>query len=192
MAQVHRIQVVHSGFPGAPGYTSFHFVHIDASTAATQFTAVRAFLGQTAGGFPSFMSSQVQPAGTVLEETTGELIGFTAAVSPATDPQGGTANGGLGSGVSGLCIGLNTLTINRTRKIRGRIFMVPLCAAAYESDGTIIPGFITEVTTAANNLVTAGLHVWSRPRPPAADGKIAAVITTRVRDRAAFLSSRRS
>lgn len=192
MVNVHRIQVVTTGYPGAPGYTSLHFVGGDATISDNQFDAVHAWLVGIVASFPNAWTAKIEPSGQILDEATGALGAFTSCPAGAAAVVNGTGGGDYGSGVSGSVIGLQTLTINRGRKVRGRIFLVPLCKTQYDVDGTLHYGHITSVEgSTEDNLIAGGLQVWSRPRD-GVGGKLGAVLTCRMNDRAAFLSSRRS
>lgn len=193
MAFVHEVQVQSTGFPGAPGFTNLYFETTIGADRDLQFMSVYAFLLGMSGLFPSTWTGTVQASGRVLEETSGLLAEFSDAPGASIVPVPGVAGGGFGSGVSGLCIGWQTATINRSRLVRGRTFMVPLAAGAYEADGTITAASMTAANGVSQDLVDSGsdFSIWSRPRL-GTGGKIAPVTARRVNDRAVFLSSRRS
>jgi len=190
---VHRIVAVSTGFPGAPGYTAFHFALTADSESDGQFHAVKAFLNAVKPYFPGAWSTQIEASGQVLDPVTGTLVTFTAVPGIDAAPITGSASSGFGAGVAGSVIGLNTGTINWTRRVRGRIFLVPLSAGSYQVDGTLTDAWLGDSTAAGNGLMTAavGFSVWSRPRS-GAGGKLAPVTSVHVNDKAAFLSSRRA
>lgn len=192
MVLVHQIQIRSNGFPGAPGFTTLHF---DASLPTfdlPQYDAVKAWLDAVKGIFPVIWSAAIEPAGRVLDEVTGELSSFTGVDATNGAVVTGTGAAGFGAGVAGAVTALSTNTVNRSRKVRGRIFTVPLTSNAYDINGTLTPDVQTILTTAATVLMEAGVGfgVWSRPIN-GAGGLLGQVTAVRVADRAAFLSSRR-
>jgi hypothetical protein len=72
--------------------------------------------------------------------------------------------------------------------VRGKTFIVPMCANTFEPNGTLAALWVTNLTTFGNNLAaaTADLSVWSRKQ-----GALASVSTVSVPDKAAVLRSRR-
>ena len=193
MAFIHEIQIRSSGFPGAPGFTNLYFKTTVDADRNDQFTAVKAFLGQLAGGEPSSWSGQIAPNGRVLEETTGRLALFSNAPATALPSVPGVAGANYGAGVAGLVIGWTTATVNRARLVRGRTFLVPVARDIFDADGTLTSSALGQFTQAGNDLIASnlGFCIWSRPRQGI--GGVAAVVTSvRVNDKAAFLSSRRA
>lgn len=193
MAFVHEIQIKSTGFPGAPGYTNLYFACDILDDGFNQFFAVGDFINTYKALFPAQWQGTIQASGRVLEETTGLLAKFTTCPVELTSPRGGGGSANFGSGVSGLVLAWQTATINRSRLVRGRTFMVPVANDVYDADGTLSAGRIAQATTAAQALVAAnvGFGIWSRPVNQAG-GKLAPVTGYRVNDRAAFLSSRRA
>lgn len=101
----------------------------------------------------------------------------------------GTAPNGP-AGVGAVVTWRSTLA---TRRGRGRTFLVPMPSTSYETDGTLSPSTLTTLQGAATTLVNSSLSdngwalgVWSE-----ADGVLRDFVTATVRDRVAFLSSRR-
>lgn len=132
--------------------------------------------------------------GDTINDTDGSLTGVWSATG------GGTVTGGNASPAAagvGACIGWSTGGIvngsKGPRKLRGRTYIVPLPVDAYENNGTLGAGTLTNLTTLASAIMAAGpLAVWHRPSSPTAtDGNSYAVLSAKVRDRVAFLSSRR-
>ena len=193
MAFVHEIQIQSKGFPGAPGFTNLYFASTIAADHDQQFHAARAFLEGIATGFPGAWSGQIMASGRLLEETTGALGSFTVAPNQDVAAKAGGVNEGFGAGVAGAVIAWGTATINRTRLVRGRTFLVPLTKSAYATDGTLDGGIRGQLDTAAAGLLAAnvGFCVWSRPRV-GTGGLIAPVLTHRINPNVAFLTSRRA
>ena len=192
MAFVHEIQIVSSGFPGQPGFTNLYFDTEVADDHDAQFMAVKACLNEWAHVFPTIWSGQIQSSGRILEASTGLLAVYTAAPSGAVAVSSGGGSDAFGAGVAGLVVSWGTGTINRSRLVRGKTFLVPLANNQYDPDGTLIAGAINYAQNGAQGLIDAdvGFGIWSRPRS-GAGGLLAPVLTRRVNDRAAFLSSRR-
>lgn len=193
MPFVHEIQIKSSGFPGAPGYTNLYFRSAVPPDPHFQFAAAWGFLGNLRAAMPAQWSGQIVANGRVLEETTGVLGVFTDVPVEFSAPRPGIAGGGFGAGVAGAAIGWSTGTINRGRLIRGRTFVVPLSAESYQADGTLTPDVMNLFTVAGQGMIAANVEfgVWSRPRL-GAGGKFGVALSSRTKDQAAFLSSRRS
>ena len=104
----------------------------------------------------------------------------------------GTGAVGAAAGV-GACVSWLTGGIVGGRRLRGRTFLVPLHNSTYDTDGTFTSGVLTALTAFQTAMRAAGpLAVWHRPTTPGGtDGTSYGVIGARVRDRVAFLSSRR-
>lgn len=144
--------------------------------------------------FPLGLSWTIPGSGDKIEDTTGDLAGVWTATGGATVSATGSASCAAGVGA---CIGWTTGGIvsgtKGPRKLRGRMFLVPLTYGVYDGDGTIEPGALGNLRTFANSLQAAGpLAVWHRPSSStASDGNSYGVISNSVRDKVAFLSSRR-
>jgi hypothetical protein len=132
----------------------------------------------------------VPGTGEVIEDTTGELLDVWTAAGGGTVV--GTAGGVVAGGV-GACVSWNTGGIIGGRRLRGRTFLVPLSSTAYESNGTLTSSALTAIGAFANGLMASGpLAVWHRPTSAGgSDGNSYGVISNRIRDKVAFLSSRR-
>jgi hypothetical protein len=192
MAFVHEIQIVSSGFPGQPGYTNLYFETTVGADHDPQFGAVKSMLNQWAHVFPTIWSGAIAASGRVLEASTGLLAAYTTAPSSATAVSSGGGSSSFGAGVAGLVVAWGTGTINRSRLVRGKSFLVPIASDQYATDGTLVAGAINYAQNGAQGLIDAdvGFGVWSRPRS-GAGGLLAPVLTRRVHNQAAFLTSRR-
>lgn len=170
-------------------------LHYSASdNAAPPVGAVMSALTTVRMWFPTGVVWTIPNTGDVIDDKTGALTGVWTASGGGQVSAGGPAQ--AAAGVGG-CIGWTTGGIvpgkRGPRKLRGRTFLVPLCAGNYDSDGTHKPDQLLALQTLANDLQAAGpLAIWHRPSAPgAADGNSYGVIANRVRDKVAFLSSRR-
>ena len=156
---VHRVQVEWSGFPGAPGLSTFYVT--DGPTGvgpiSSFFTAIRNYL-------PVDVHINVPASGDVLDPITGLITGVWAGGTP-TPTVGNDAAGYNAAG--GAMIKWSTAGIVRGHRVRGRTFIVPLGGDLYQTDGTLDNGVAAGLVLDATNLVTAlstNLFVWSRPR----------------------------
>lgn len=139
---------------------------------------------------PSGVTITVPGTGDKFNDTNGTLTGVWA------QPGGGTVVGAGGPNCAagvGACIGWQTGGIVNGRRLRGRTFIVPLINIIYDVDGTIIPTTMTLLQSFANALqVASPLGIWHRPTTPGGvDGTSYGVVSNRVRDKVAFLTSRR-
>lgn len=172
--------------------TVLHYSGSDASVP--NLGAIKTALTAAGGQFPSGVTWTIPNEGDQIRDTDGALVGVWA----GTGGGSATANGGVNAAAGvGACIGWTTGGIvNGTkgpRKLRGRTFLVPLSAGAYQSDGTLSPLCITDLTALGQAFRNAGpLAVWHRPLAPgAADGNSYGVVSHKVRDKVAVLRSRR-
>jgi len=170
-------------------------LHYSASdNVAPPVAAIRAAFSSQAAILPSGVSVQVPGSGDVINDADGSLVGVWSAATPAV-----VTGGGVGSPAAGVgaCIGWTTGGIvngaKGPRKLRGRTFIVPLAGNAYESNGTLTSAYLGSLDDIASQLQAAGpLAIWHRPTSATAtDGNSYGVISHKVRDKVAFLSSRR-
>lgn len=198
-----RITCQWTGFPGAPGYSNFHFTTDggfwdggllgDAAQQAADGAATRVHDAFTAmrSRLPTQTFVTVQPEAAILDSDSGEIIGT---VDVEVDPVGSSASGTTHAGPVGAVVNWRTNDYRFGRRIRGRTFMVPLNSASYEGDGTLLSTAREDLQDFANLMVTgpgsAEFGVWSRPRN-GAGGVFATVTSASVPDMAAVLRSRR-
>lgn len=152
--------------------------------------AVKTFFDSIGNQIPSGTSITTPSNGDELDEATGELTGAWTA-------SGGGTTSCTGAGVfaagAGLRVRWNTANVFLGRRVRGSTFIVPIVAAAYDSNGTIQGATVTQVGNAATALVTAGaggLRVWSRPNA-LGQYALSAVTSATVPDKVSTLRSRR-
>jgi len=201
--QILRATAQWSGFPGAPGYSNFHFtvdggffdgglLGDEAEAAATAaFERVAAAFNNWRDVCPGIVSFSLAPEAIILDSDTGETLGAVPRGAVAINQPTGT---GAYSGPSGAVINWNTADYRAGRRIRGRTFVVPLANTAYDANGTLTTAALGALRTGANKLVgDAGgpeFGVWSRPRG-GSGGVFATVVGASVPDKAAVLRSRR-
>jgi hypothetical protein len=145
---------------------------------------------------PDDVSLRVVGPVEMVNEQTGALM-FDIPLSPTPPTIVGDNTGGYAAGV-GASIQLNTGDVRNGRRVKGRIFVVPLSGASFAPDGTLVDTVRNDLTTAAGNLLS-GLNlagtdwqVWRRPSTVgASDGELIDVSSVTVADKAAWLRTRR-
>lgn len=203
MATVLRVTAEWTGFSGAPGFTNLHFRDFgtgegpgtdgDATQAQAAVTGVRNYFDAIKGLLPTQVKVQVRGVVDSLNVENGVLEDSFTVPNPLVIT--GTGNA-LWAGPVGAVTNLRTNGIRNGRRVRGRIFLVPLSGLAFDSTtGRLLPTAVTTLTTAAETLRTLGtpdLGVWARPTAPgAADGQWFIARTVGVPTIAAVLRSRR-
>lgn len=210
MAALARVKIAWSGFQGAPGFTILHFKHfsdegVSPDQAAAAATTADTFATAVANVLPGGVSIQVQSDVEVLDHNSGELLDILTVPgkTPKTNP-GGTGIGLVGP--AGAVINWRTSTVRKGRRMRGRMFVVPLAVSRFDSNGTLSQGAIDILVNAGNALIADNANldfgVWGRPTPILdADGKptgehnndglFGPVRACNVPDMAAVLRSRR-
>jgi hypothetical protein len=192
--RLHRVVVAWSG-PSVVG-TAVNVLHFDATEqAAPPVAAVATAYGLLKPSLPAGLNITVPGAGDTIDDATGNLTGVWAAATPNAIVGTGYPNNFAGVGA---CVGWTTGQIvtgasGRAHKLRGRTFMVPLQANAADPTGTLADADLTNLRACAAALMGAGgLGVWHRPTTKGgSNGSSGAVISFKVRDKVAFLSSRR-
>lgn len=187
MAEIVRFTWLWTGFAGAPGYTNIYARGVDPEDVGLAFND---FLAAQVSRIPNVVTIQLQPTPEVLEDTTGELtgvvdIGSTTAID-CTGP-------GVYSAPSGACVSWSTAGIVSGRKVRGRTFLVPLIADAYQADGSLQDATRAAMLSDANTFLTAAggqAVIWSRPRT-GVPGSSHPITAANIADRVAVLRSRR-
>ena len=188
--QLHRVIInwSHSAIKGS-AVTVLHYSGAEGSSPP--LAALRAAFEGAKSAFPGGLTLEFPNTGDTIQDTNGELVGTwgTPSVANVLGASGTlTAAAGVGA-----CITWNTGGIINGRRLRGRTFLVPLSAAAYQENGTISDTVYPWLTTLANAIQASGpLAVWHRPSAKGlADGNSYGVVSNRVRDKVAILTSRR-
>lgn len=139
---------------------------------------------------PGGNSVVVPGDGDIIDETNGELVDVWSEGAAVTVP-GADGVPQAAAGV-GACINWLTAGIVNGKRVRGRTFVVPMSTSRYDAAGTLSAPAITALEAGGLLLATGGLGVWHRPTTPGGtDGSFHMATAFRVRDRVAFLSSRR-
>lgn len=193
-----RVNASWQNWPGAPGVTTFFQ---DPAVGQPNPIAIRSFFNSIAQFLPTGLTINVASSGDLINEVNGTLEGtWSSAPAPTVVTGAGT---GAYAGNAGAVVHWLSSTVVKTRRLRGRSFLVPLTNTAYDASGSLSTGALSIITPAAQALVDtlAGhLVVWHRPVkakpthvPPivAAPGSKAPVTGVRVPDLAVSLRSRR-
>lgn len=206
MTTLYRVRTVWSYTPGGPGYTNLYFGSTDplAAGAQTAVNDVQAFFTALKGYIPSAVSLQVDPLVVMVEDYSSEQVGEISVTSPPP-PIACTGTGAYAAPV-GITCQWTTGAFQYGRRVKGRTYIVPLVASAFENNGTIVNANVTVFNNAAAALVAAGsqLVVYTRKRAAktaeesptgkaitARAGASSVVVSGSVRDIAAVLRSRR-
>jgi len=188
-----NVTAVWTGASGLPGYTKIHFLGaLTSSEVTTAEDKVRAFFASMSVYLPAIVRVDVQQLAEIFDDNgdkTGTVSGSTVPVQVA-----GAASGAY-SQATGAWVNWVTGQYVYGRPVRGRTFLVPLGSSAFQSDGTLITGFISALQTAANTLLTGfpALVVQynhHRAGQPTSSG-IATVTAATIKDKAGVLRSRR-
>lgn len=169
-----------------PGLSTFYFTGSMAGKPAavlTLFTGLRAL-------FPTGITWDIPSAGDTLDDSTGTLTGGWTAAGGGTQTANGVAEHAAGVGYRAV---LETGNIHLGRRVKGSLFMVPLCATQYDSTGTILNATLTAAQVVWNTFlaaVTPDWRVWSRPNSVGAFA-VSTVTSVSQPDKVATLRSRR-
>lgn len=198
-----RVTARWTGFTGAPGYSNFFFANDagfwdggiigDAAQIAADDAAetVRGSFTQVRTQLPSDATITVTPQVDIVDSDTGEILG---AIDHEVDGAEGMAGTGGYSAASGAVVNWRTSDYRFGRRIRGRTFLVPIVASAYEDDGTLTSDALSDFRSFGSSMLngegSSTLGVWSRPRN-GAGGVFATINNAQVPDKVAVLRSRR-
>lgn len=194
MDLIYRYRAVWSGPAGLPGVTTM-FAFND-TTEQVFADGMIAFLkdalstSTTADFLPSGISILGDPIVDHIDPASGELLDSVPVTPPAQVA-------GIGAGAyvaaAGACVTWQTGAVHAGHKVRGRTYLVPLATTAYDSTGTLSPGYLTNIRNAASAYIAGAVNgcIWSRNHPGAADGAALQIQTGTVVDKACVLTSRR-
>ena len=171
MTALYRIRAAWTGFPGAPGVSTFYGL-----TSGTSLADLRAFFLSMAPSLPADVTIQVENTGDIIEDTTGALTG--AWTDDPVLPVTGSAPPPYAAPV-GVMLKWATDTIVDGHRLRGRTFLVPCAGGVFDDDGSINDADFTlfnGYATVLGAAVIGNIVVWHRPRVArAADGSRPAV-----------------
>lgn len=190
---VYRVAARWEGFPGAPGYSNFHFGEFTGGADVEPMRErVQAFFSGLTTVLAADVVIRIPTTVEVFDEQSGMLTDYLDGDEELSVFGSGTSSAYAGP-VGGVVNWL-TATVSNGRRVRGRTFIVPMTAQAYENDGTLAGSTLARMREAADELVqddfNSQFSVWSRPSGGSA-GVLAPVTGYRVPDLAAVLRSRR-
>lgn len=194
MSQVFLAKAVWDGIPSGTGVTQLAFLW-DGGAVDSTLSDLHNFFNAITAQLPATVGVTVHQEADLFDPASGDLEG-TVTAATALPRVVGTGSGTYANG-SGCSVIWETGSIARSRRCRGRTYLVPLVGSAYQSDGTLAAGTISAIQGAANAIVTStaarsqGLQVWSRPNAKYPSGVINQVISALVKDQPAGLQTRR-
>lgn len=149
---------------------------------------VRAFFVTVQANLPNELVISFPAEVLEFDTSTGTLINAYPVTPPGNVP--GTNASGYAM-PAGARIDWFTPAIVAGRRLRGRTYLVPINGTAFDTNGTLVAGTITNLGNAADGLIDdmngiGALAVWSRTHGILADVETASVI-----DKVAILRSRR-
>lgn len=170
-------------------------LHFDGTNqSAPPVGAIKSALSIVSPILPQAVTVTVPGTGDSINDTNGNLTGTWSAVGGGS--QGGASASPVAAGV-GACISWGTSTIvtgaKGPRRLRGRTFIVPMGTGYYDQDGTLATNAVAALNDFATALQGAGpLAIWHRPTTQGGtNGSSGPVTSHKVRDKVAFLKSRR-
>lgn len=189
MATISRVRCEWSGVGVTGPSVSTHYF---AGEAAADFQPwLVTFYDNLHSALPSNVTIAVPNVGDELDSATGDVTGTWSAGTRTTTTGEGSAN--HAQGVGGRIVWVTNGRTNN-RPVRGTTFIVPFPTEAFGTDGTIVSGWISDVTAAANALLTSasgGLVIWTRPTAEHA-GTLNSVLSAFVPSEVSWLRSRRT
>ena len=163
-----------------------HFREVDNDIAAGVLTAYQAL----APILPTGVTVTVPDNGEFIDEATGDLTGVWTEVGTGGSVPSTATETGAAAGV-GACVTWLTGGIVNSHRVRGRTFVVPLRRSAYDATGTLDAPFLDILDDFAAAMVAIPVAVWSRPVAGGSPGSVWPATSYRLRDKVAYLSSRR-
>lgn len=183
---MNRVRVAWTGFPGAPGVSTFYF-----GSSTTDMGALRTFFNAFAALVPANVSMQIASTGDQINETDGHITGTW--VGPAQASVAGGGGVGAYSSASGGMVKWVTPQVVNGRRPIGKTFFVPAVTTAFDATGTLLNSLVTTLQAAASALVVAyagEMKIFHRPGPGGI-GVSCTIIAGIVQDKQFVLRSRR-
>lgn len=199
MTDIARVRIAISGWGGSPGVITEHYSQ--GSLGGWDDTAAQDLLDEVyerylaqASVFIDPMVIEVDPAISIIDVASGDLIDVITAASPGS-PISGAGTGTSLSRATMIGVRLLTSDFRNGRRVQGRLFWGPTVSGVFETDGTIkaAEGASIEAEFAASiSGLGPRLCVYSRPNPSLnRAGDWADVTTVRVSSKPFVLRSRR-
>jgi hypothetical protein len=169
MANIGRVRVVFTGWPGSPGLAT-HFFHLDSMwNWAGYKQEVLNGVGAAYAGFTTYMADteffDVQPEVDIIDDTDGSLV--ETQMGTTVHGQGDDTTG-QGAIATGFCLTWRTQGIVNSKHVRGRTFVVPVGHICADDNGTPTDASLVAAGTLATGLTNGlspygDLVVWARP-----------------------------
>lgn len=175
------VKVVWSGFPGAPGTSTFMFE----DTVTPPLSSLRTLWNALAGQIPTVVKLDIPNTGRTVD-LAGNVIGSWS--GSAQSQLSGSSPDTRYVSCAGAMIRWSTGAFVGHRELRGKTFVVPATTTTFDTDGTIAGTIITAYNNACSSFLTAcpTFRVWSRRNAAAA-----AVTSGTTVDKAVVLRTRR-
>lgn len=206
--EIAKVVINWTGFAGAPGFTNLYFNDFTEGTITQAIvtgarTRCDALLMAILPAFPNTVSATVDSTVEIIDVASGDLIRIMS--GPAFTIRVGSGTGSY-SAASGAVVNWTTGGIVQSRRVRGRMFLVPLAGSSYATNGTILETMRGTLNTAINAFLAPGSNqglvgVYSRKSKqhlnkkgetvPAHDGAWFPVQSFSIPDKVAVLRSRR-
>lgn len=196
MGTIGRVQTVLAGWDGGPGLQTSYY-HLDTAWNWAGYhqdlvNGVAAAYASASALFPSVETMTTQAVVDVFDDITGELVNSYTGTDVIT---AGAGAADLTPTATGICVVWRTQGIRNNKRVRGRSFLVPLCADSMDTDGTPTTVALGRAGTWAAAMETAfgafgDLVVWSRPKP-GSPGLSYFVTSHTIHDQFSVLRSRR-
>ena len=157
MAQLFEVHTTWTGVAGAPYYTTLRGL-VTGPVEPEEFAdAWTSFLVTIQGAIIDNLTAVVEPEVTVIESTTGELVGVLSIDGDTIAPSGSTD--ALPPMTQAL-MQLTTPAIISGRRLRGRIFLPGMLEANNTVDGQPSAALISSFDGAGATLVDALASTW--------------------------------
>lgn len=191
-----RYRSTWTGFSGAPGLTSLYAfpgaTDQEFASAAIGFLADALSIATPGDTLPNDVTISGDSVVDHLDELTGTL---EASFPVVPEPPIAGASSGSWAGPAGVALSWLTGAVRRGHRVRGRTFLVPIAATAFDVDGTISSSALTNFRAAATAWAGHAVNpvVWARPTglPVPSGGAAFAIAASSVADKVAVLRSRR-
>lgn len=186
MAPINRMRTAWTGVAGLPGVTTMYCLDTDA-----YIEELSTFWNNIKGHIPNAITLTIEPAGDIIEESTGVLTG--AWTHDALDGTVGTSSEDFNE-TTGLVVNWLTDDVAGGRRVRGKTYLVPMDISIYDVGGHLDTGIVAGVQAHCDEHVTAAADnfvIWHRPGG-STPGSYHAVTSAHVSAASAYLKSRRT
>lgn len=196
MPNIDKLVATWAGFSGSPGYTSFYF---SAAQGPSMQPKVVAFFQAIAPYITPNVTVTVPASGVTIDASTGQEVNAWSGGSSTLVT--GTHTNLTFAPELGAMVRMETGQFRRGRRVRGRLFLVPISMGNFTAQGvltTTAANAINAAATALNSLQGQWI-VWHRPlkdysvKPPTLKetGEALPITSTTCPLKSTYLSSRR-